>query len=56
MGLVICDGVQWDSEKLPAGIDPKKCVPADEWFAKNRKNGKTPAEKATKKTARKADG
>ena len=35
MRLVICDGVQYDADNLPAGVDAAKCVPADEWFRVN---------------------
>jgi hypothetical protein len=32
---VVCDGVQWDGDNLPAHVDRARCVPADVWFAKN---------------------
>jgi hypothetical protein len=41
--LVICGGVQYDADKLPASVDASKCVPADQWFAENRKPPKAPA-------------
>lgn len=36
MRLVICDGVQYDADELPPGVNAARCVPADEWFAKHK--------------------
>lgn len=47
MRLVICDGIQYDADRLPRHVDASKCVPADEWFAKNRTSkADSPAGKA----------
>lgn len=40
MRLVICDGIQYDADNLPAYVDASKCVPADQWFRENRVTGK----------------
>ncbi|GGL27636.1 hypothetical protein H9L10_03560 [Phycicoccus endophyticus] len=37
MRPVICNGVQYDADKLPKNVKAEDCVPADEWFAQNRK-------------------
>jgi hypothetical protein len=36
MKLVIHNGVQYDADNLPKGVNPADCVPADEWFEQNR--------------------
>lgn len=40
MRLVICGGIQYDADNLPAHVDASKCVPADKWFADNRSTRK----------------
>lgn len=52
MRLVICDGIQYDAEKLPRGVDASRCMPADEWFAKNRKTKPVPVDEPEPKTMR----
>ena len=37
MRLVIYKGVQYDADNLPAHVDAREAVPADEWFAQNRR-------------------
>ena len=37
MRLVICDGFQYDADRLPPHVDAAKCVPAAEWYAQQRK-------------------
>lgn len=44
MRLVICDGFQYDADRLPPHVDAAKCVPAEEWYAQQRK----PAQSAPK--------
>lgn len=39
MRPVIHDGVQYDADKLPRHVRAEDCVPADEWFAQNRRSG-----------------
>lgn len=34
--LVICNGIQYDADRLPVGVDASTCMSADEWFAANR--------------------
>jgi hypothetical protein len=45
MSLVVHNGIQYDTSRLPKGVDPKKCTPVDEWFKKNREEA--PADKAS---------
>lgn len=39
MRPVIYNGVQYDADKLPKHVPADEIVPADEWFAQNRKSG-----------------
>lgn len=54
MRLVIIEGVQYDADRLPAHVDAKSAVPAEEWFAQNRVDGKptkTPLQVAQERVA-----
>jgi len=51
MALVICDGVQYDDRRLPEHVNPKRCVPAEEWFRQNRTGAPTPEVEPTEEVA-----
>lgn len=47
MALVVFNGVQYDDRRLPAYVDPKVCVPLDEWLTANRRVRTRPLMPAT---------
>ncbi len=52
MTLVIHNGTQYNTDRLPKGVDLKECVPLDEWYAKHAKGrSKSGAEKAAANAA-----
>lgn len=55
MALVVFNGVQYDDARLPAHVDPKGCVPLDEWRTANRRVRTRPTMKKAAPSPAKAD-